>query len=308
MTTNLYIIIVTYNGMTWLSKCLKSCESYKVIVVDNHSNDGTAAFIQQNFPKVVLLQQDTNLGFGAANNIGISYALNKGADYLFLLNQDAYLEQGTIEKLIQVHKINTDFGILSPIHFNGIGKQLDYNFSKYIKENTNLQQDLSKHLYNQEVYELSFVNAAAWLLPRSTLEIIGGFDPIFHHYGEDVNYCHRVLYHHFKIGVVPEVYIYHDRAYRKRKKFKSQADELTYYERGLKQSWANINVEIESNVRIKKQIIVKTILKLILKLKFTEAKFNMDKYGQLKNVLPEVMNSRKKNAEIGLHYLNLKNE
>ena len=61
-----------------------------------------------------------------------------------------------------------------------------------------------------DVYNTHYVNAAAWLLPRKTLEMIGGFDPIFFHYGEDDNYMNRVLYHGFKIGICPKVRIVHD--------------------------------------------------------------------------------------------------
>ncbi|WP_282134451.1 glycosyltransferase family 2 protein [Seonamhaeicola maritimus] len=304
MTTKVFIVIVSYNGMTWLRRCLKSCGSYDVIIVDNNSNDGTVPFIKSTFPEFVLLEQNENLGFGAANNIGISEALKNGADYVFLLNQDAYMEKYTLEKLIGIHSRNPDFGILSPIHLNGSGTQLDHNFSKYIKLNNALQSDFLTQSFSQQIYEVPFVNAAAWLLPRGTLEKVGGFDPIFYHYSEDVNYCQRVIFHNFKIGIVPETHILHDRELRSKLKITNTSENLAYFERSLKQSWANINIEIESQVRIKKQIIVKTILKSILKFRFYEVLGNLHKYRRLNHILPEILNSRKKNIKIGLHYLN----
>ena len=80
-----YIIIVTYNGMKWLEACLSSCRKYSVIVIDNNSSDNTVSFIEQKYPNTILLKQNKNLGFGAANNIGINYALQNNADYVFLL-------------------------------------------------------------------------------------------------------------------------------------------------------------------------------------------------------------------------------
>ena len=62
----------------------------------------------------------------------------------------------------------------------------------------------------KEVYDTKYVNAAAWLLPRKTLETVGGFDPIFSHYGEDDNYIHRVIFHGMKIGVCPFSVVVHD--------------------------------------------------------------------------------------------------
>jgi GT2 family glycosyltransferase len=302
MKTNIFIVVVSYNGMKWLSKCLKSCESCSVIVVDNNSSDGSIPFIQEKFPEITILQQSNNLGFGAANNIGISYALKNGAEYVFLLNQDAYLKPNTVEDLVKYYKKNTAYGILSPIHLNGDGTKLDNNFSKYITLNNQLQYDTLNQLFSKDIYEVPFVNAAAWLLPRNTIETVGGFDPIFYHYSEDVNYCQRVLYHNLKIGVVPETYVLHDRAPRT-KRILNKTEKLTHFERGLKQNWANINVEMEKDVRIKKEIIVKTILKLIIKLKFNDAIFNLIRYRLLNTILPEIRYSRKKNKEVGLHYL-----
>ena len=94
---NVKIIIVTYNGMQWLARCLSSCIGYDVIVVDNASTDKTITFIKENFPDVKLIKQNSNLGFGQANNIGLSIALKEDVDYIFLLNQDAYLQPETIK-------------------------------------------------------------------------------------------------------------------------------------------------------------------------------------------------------------------
>jgi GT2 family glycosyltransferase len=303
MKINIFIVIVSYNGMRWLPKCLRSCNPFNIIVVDNNSSDGTVAFIQEEFPEITILQQNTNLGFGAANNIGISYALKKGAEYVFLLNQDAYLEQNTLNNLIKTHKKNNAYGILSPIHLNGAGTKLDNNFSKYISINNQLQYDTLNQMFSQQIYDLLFVNAAAWLLPRKTIETVGGFDPIFYHRGEDDNYCQRILYHGLKLGVVPETHVWHDRELRTKKKYKNNREKLIHYERALKQTLANINIEIESNVRIKKQIIVKAILKSLISLMFIDAIFNLNKYRILNTILPEIKYSRKKNKEVGLHYL-----
>lgn len=85
--------------MQWLQKCLDSCKGYQVIIVDNNSTDGTVSFIKENFPNIHLIPQTENLGFGQANNIGIKYALEQRAEYVFLLNQDAYLQEGCLGNL-----------------------------------------------------------------------------------------------------------------------------------------------------------------------------------------------------------------
>src|SRR5690606_11201876 len=154
-----FIIIVTYNSMPWIDKCLKSCKGNRVVVIDNASTDETISFIKSNFPDVDLLPQDKNLGFGQANNLGIKYALAQGAEYVFLLNQDAYLHTECIETLIAVHKQNPEYGILSPIHLNGKGDRLDQNFSNYVsyRNNQNFYSDFIINKPLKAVYEVPFV-------------------------------------------------------------------------------------------------------------------------------------------------------
>ena len=301
--SNIYIIIVTYNGMHWLPKCFISCGGNHIIVVDNNSTDRTVSFIKSNYPGIILLEQTQNLGFGAANNIGIAYALNEGADYVFLLNQDAYLQSDTIDTLVKVHKANKDFGVISPIHLNGDGSKLDKNFSGYIKESDNLIYDTLQQKYNNSIYEVPFVNAAAWLIPRKTFVTIGGFDPVFYHYTEDDNYCQRLKYHHFNLGVVPKTFIYHDRGDRIKVSSITEKERLIVKERYFKHRWANINVEVDEDILTHKNDLLKLILKLYLKFKFKKASYYMKEYNLIKRIIPEILKSRKINSQIGNHYL-----
>ena len=94
------VIVVTYNGMKWLDRCLGSVEGADVFVVDNDSTDGSADYIQGHFPQVKLIRSAENHGFSKANNLGFEYALKKGYDYVYLLNQDAWLEAGALETLV----------------------------------------------------------------------------------------------------------------------------------------------------------------------------------------------------------------
>ncbi|GGK54098.1 MULTISPECIES: glycosyltransferase family 2 protein [Flavobacteriaceae] len=304
MFKNSHIIIATYNAMSWLPKCLKSCETYNIIVVDNNSTDATVQFIQENYPSIILIQQKENLGFGAANNIGISYALKNGADYVFLLNQDAYLETNTIEKLINIHKENKEYGIISPIHLNGSGKSLDKNFSNYIKANNTLLFDALQYNFTKLIYEVPFVNAAGWLLPKETLVKVGGFDPIFFHYGEDDNYCQRVLYHGYKIGVVPKMYMLHDREFRKNNNLISVKDKLMRKELSLKGKWADINFDINNELNNQQKKKLRLILKLVIKFQFNKATFYFKEFQLIKRIVPEILKSRTINKTKGNHYLN----
>ena len=164
---NIYIIIVTYNGMKWIEKCLASLlhSTYpiKVIVVDNDSTDGTGELILSSFPEVIWLPQKKNLGFGQGNNAGIRYALAHQADYVLLLNQDAYLQPTAVEEML---KVADGENIITPIHLNGDGSRLDSNF-RWTLQNTGNQllDDLLLCEEPHAAYDVGEVCAACWLIP-----------------------------------------------------------------------------------------------------------------------------------------------
>lgn len=214
----IYFIIVTYNAMKWAEKCFTSLRLSSVpvqcIVVDNGSTDGTQQYITANFPEVELIQSEKNLGFGKANNIGIEKAYQKGADFFYLMNQDAWIFNDSVEQLLNVYHLHPDkeeIGILSPMHIDGTGKKLDIFLDKYIAHN--FETRLISDLYFQTLqpcYEISFINAAHWFLPKETIETIGGFNPYFFHYGEDLEYVNRILFHKKKTFLVPQSKVIHD--------------------------------------------------------------------------------------------------
>lgn len=214
-----FVIVVTYNGSKWIDKCfgslLNSTISIKVIAVDNGSTDSTPELLRKKFPEIEIVELEKNLGFGGANNIGIKMAYKAGTDYLFLLNQDAWVETNTIEKLIETAKTSPEYGIISPVHLDGEGSAFDYGFVNYLSQNKDKKHISDFYLKSKNellnIYPLDFVNAAAWLLPLKTIEIVGGFNPAFFHYGEDQDYINRCHYFNLKVGFLPSAKAYHNR-------------------------------------------------------------------------------------------------
>lgn len=212
-------IVVTYNGEKWIRECLTSLKNstvrVNIVVVDNSSSDNTVKIIRNNYKSVRLIELKENLGFGKANNIGLKIALGKKADYVFLLNQDAWVLPETIERLERAFCDRPEFGILSPIHLNGTGDNFDFGFYNYLINTLGSRNLFFNLLYHKtctlEILNVNFVNAAGWLISRDCLNKVGAFLPIFKHYGEDVSYCQRVKFVGLKIGVVFSAVIHHDR-------------------------------------------------------------------------------------------------
>lgn len=207
-TDKVLVIIVTYNAMKWATQCfdslLKSRHEVDVYVIDNGSTDGTPEYIQKQYPKYNFFQTDKNLGFGAANNVGFRFAISNNYDYVYLLNQDAWIFEDTIEKLIGASKNNTDYGIISPMQYSGDEKKLDKGFQKIYSKAYHKNTCSS-------LVDVPFIMAAHWFIPINVLKKVGGFSPSFFHYGEDLNYIDRVKYHGYKIGIVNTAKSVHDR-------------------------------------------------------------------------------------------------
>tara|TARA_Y100000385_G_scaffold285336_1_gene345074 strand:- start:4 stop:924 length:921 start_codon:yes stop_codon:yes gene_type:complete len=301
----IFVVIVTFNGRKWVNRCFlsfrKSQIPINVIVVDNGSTDGTQELIQEKYPEVDFGQSAENLGFGRANNIGIKKAYENNADYVFLLNQDAWIEPDTLEKLIKVAGNNVSYGILSPMHLNGKGTALDLKFSSYLSPNNcaNLISDFILSKERKEVYSTQYVNAAAWLLTRKCIEVVGGFNPLFHLYGEDDNYLQRVLYHDLKVGIVPNSIIYHDREQR----FQSPhlIDSRKTLRRLLLRKYCNPNevAKLKDEFQMRRRI----MLKKVVSLKFKEVFEEWEDYRYLKSLEDDIIISKAQSAKKGFTYL-----
>ena len=299
-----FTIIVTYNGLKWIDKCISSgLEQSTVVIVDNNSSDGTSKIITEKFPEVVLLPQDKNRGFGIANNIGISYGLKNGADAVFLLNQDAYVGKDCLENLVKISKIKTDYGIISPLHFNGNGNALDYSFQK-LAYMSPLISDLITKQYSKDIYDFKFINAAAWFIPKNVFLKVGGFDPMFFMYGEDDNFSQRVLYHGFKVGVIPSAEIFHDTSNNNYELGTYGSEKYCrQFINSINVKYANINTDNYKRLWRFKLFLLKKGLIALLFFNISKAKVYLEKF-QMVNV-KVIKESVKNNKKLKPNYLDI---
>ena len=205
----LLVIVVTYNGMEWLDRCLSSVAASTVpadlFICDNGSEDGTPEYVPKYFPKAVLVQPGSNLGFARANDLGFRYAIEEGYDFIYLLNQDAWVLPDTFEKLIEAFG-SGHWGLVSPLQMKPDLENPDKRFKRHYH---------GTMISVPRVQPVRFVMAAHWMISADCLRKTGFFSPAFTHYGEDNNYCERVRYHGFGVGVLPSAKAVHDRQARK---------------------------------------------------------------------------------------------
>jgi len=293
----IFSIIVSYNGMQWYDRCFgslrKSVLPVQTIVIDNASTDGTIEYIKQNYPKIILIESKENLGFAKANNIGLKYALEHDADYVFLLNQDAWLNQPeTISTLVDLSVSHPEYAVLSPLQLYGSGSKIENEVLMHFARNANSDYDFSSDLYFnrlQDIYSVPYECAVSWLLPIETVKNIGGFDPIFYHYGEDDNYIQRIKYFGYQVCICPKVSVCHDIENRET----AYRDDNLDWKKYLLIHLGNINSDLDMNALLEKsrKVMIAQVLRLNRKL----LKKSYPEYCFLKKMKKEIENSRTQN-------------
>lgn len=240
----LLVIIISYNSMKWAKRCYDSLRASTVecdvITIDNKSTDGTLEYIRENYPEVKVVENNSNLGFGQANNIGLQKAIDEGYDFVYLLNQDAWVMPDTFEKLIALSNSHPEYGILSPMQIKADMNRLDEVFKKQLYKDTSSSNSFIEDLYFghlQDIYDVEFVMAAHWFITRKCLKTVGGFSPTFYHYGEDNNYLNRVLYYKLKVGIVTTTQAIHDRNAHSQEKNRFLTSYISYLRKTSNPLW-----------------------------------------------------------------------
>ena len=208
------IIIVNYNGRTYLDACLDSLREgaelgYEVIVVDNASGDGSAEHVAARYPQVRLIRSETNLGFGAGNNLGARWARS---EYLAFLNPDTEVEPGWLEALIAALEQDPQAGLATalvllmdePDGVNTCGNDMHVT-------GLTLCRGMGAHrdAFSKTV-EVGAVSGAVFAIRRELFEALGGFDESFFLYVEDSDLSLRARLAGYRLLAVPGAVIYHD--------------------------------------------------------------------------------------------------
>ena len=137
-------------------------------------------------------------------------------DYVYLLNQDAWVMPETFERLMTLSKQYPEYGVLSPFQMNADMMHIDRNFVVYVMSwdsNSDITNDLFNHNL-KDIYPVSEIMAAHWFMTKECILKVGGFSPSFPHYNEDGNYADRMHFWGLKLGVIPSLRVVHDRGWR----------------------------------------------------------------------------------------------
>lgn len=215
MSGTIYCVIPNWNGKDYITNCLRSIVSQSIkaniIVVDNGSVDGSVDLIEKEFPEVFLIKNDKNYGFAGGVNRGIQKAIDMGAEYVALFNNDAIADKRWLEELVSCLQKNPKTAIATCKFLDSKGNKFDSTGDIYTTWGLSYPRGRGEPV--SDVYDnrnLVFgASGGASLYRTSLFKEIGLFDQEFFAYFEDVDISFRAQLAGWKVRYVPTAIAYH---------------------------------------------------------------------------------------------------
>jgi N-acetylglucosaminyl-diphospho-decaprenol L-rhamnosyltransferase len=214
------VVVVTYNAMPYLERCLESVSSYELIVVDHGSTDGSLELVRERFPHAHLIEQE-NRGFGAGMNTGMRAASGR---YYLLLNPDAWVLDDGVERLRAFADEHSDAAVIGPRLLNPDGSlqptvrgftttwrlATEYFFLRKLLPRSRLFNSFFGAGFDHEsVVEAEWLGGACLLVRREAADAVGLFDENFFLFSEEVDLCYRFREAGWKVVFFPEAEVVH---------------------------------------------------------------------------------------------------
>jgi GT2 family glycosyltransferase len=213
-------VVVTYNALPYVEQCLESVERYETVVVDHGSTDGTLDVVRERFPRVAVVEQD-NRGLAAGWNTGIR---RTSAPFVLVLNSDAWIVGDGGDRLVEFAEAEPRAGWIAPRLVNPDGTlqpsvrgfptpwriATEYLFLRKLAPRSRLVNAFyGAGFGHDEVREVEFAKAAAFLIRRQAYDEVGPFDEAFFMFSEETDWCYRARAAGWQTLFVPDAEAVH---------------------------------------------------------------------------------------------------
>jgi len=218
MSAVVYIVLVNWNGWQDTIECVESCRkltypNFRILIVDNGSTDGSESVLRARFPLVDIIQAGANLGFAGGNNLGIKYALEQGAEYVWLLNNDTVVAPEALGEMVKVASSDERVGIVGSklYYYNEPGKIAfaggGWKQSPLYPVHRGVDEEDCGQ-YNT-IEEVDFITGCSLLIKAAVIIDIGEMFDRYFLYWEDIDWNATADEHGWKILFVPTSHVWH---------------------------------------------------------------------------------------------------
>jgi GT2 family glycosyltransferase len=210
-------VVLNFNRRDDTVQCLTSIiqntyQNKRIILLDNASNDGTLATVRALFPQVKILELQSNGGYAGNNNLGIQLAMQDGAEWVYVLNEDTVLSPDCISQLVSVGESEPGIGIVGPMvyHYDepdiiqSAGGRLDKYYHGW-----HLAQNEPDRGQFQSPHPVEWISGCGIMVRRALIEQVGTIDERFFYYVEELEWCVRAREAGWQIVHVPGAKLWH---------------------------------------------------------------------------------------------------
>ena len=208
------VVVVAYNGVPWIERCLESVRGFETVVVDHGSTDGTVERVRERFPEARLIEQP-NLGMGAGNNAGMRASSGR---YFLLLNSDAWAVDDAVDQLVAYADEHPEAAVVGPRLQNQDGSlqrsvrgfptlwrlATEYFFLRKLGPRTRaLNAFYGAGFAHDEPREVEWLFGPCLLVRRDATDAVGLFDEDFFMFSEETDWCYRFRQAGWKVFFYP---------------------------------------------------------------------------------------------------------
>ncbi len=212
-----FSIILNTNRRADTLACLASLEAndypaHTIIVLDNHSTDGSVEAIRQTFPAVQVIELAENRGYAGNNNVGIAAALAQGADWVFVLNEDTVLAPDCLSMLVAAGEPDPSVGIVGPMVYHHDAPHVIQSAGGMLGPHWNsimLGRDEPDQGQFSQPHAVEWIMGCAILVRRAVIEEVGMIDERYFYFWEETEWCIRAGRAGWRILHVPQARIWH---------------------------------------------------------------------------------------------------
>lgn len=213
------IILVNWNGYPYTQACLESLRyvdypDFRVIVVDNASENQEGRRLKAEFPELDLIESDSNTGFAGGNNLGIKKAMAEGYTHLMLLNNDTEVAPDFLGEMLRKFITAPNLGVVQPLIFFLENRKKIWSaggkWDAFLGRAITLGDRKSEAEYTPKDQKLDWATGCCLLIKREAIEDTGLLNAQYFAYFEDVDWSLRFRAKGFEIELASKSHIYHE--------------------------------------------------------------------------------------------------